>query len=182
MIVTQEHDNIAAALTLLDADREDDRWIYYRRSNLLDPITSQLLTGGGTYDPHEYQEVLSYAVTHVIDCRIESRSHKGWRRYGAHVNYLWTGFDDDFRPKGSSVWAKGIAFGVQALSEGGIVYAHCAAGMNRGPSMAYALLRAHYRLKPAAAFAAIQAVRPCAGVVYAADVERALIDLGYERS
>lgn len=179
----EENTNVSEIDRLIDD--EDAQWerffSIYKRANPFDFITDHLATGSGIYDPDDALLLVNAGVTHVIDCRIEHKAHRYWRKH-PDVAYLWNGFDDDGKPKSAATFSRALRFGINALDQGGIVYAHCAAGINRGPSMAYALLRAYYGLRPAAAFKAIQAVRPCTGIIYAADVEKALVELGYERS
>lgn len=176
--------NVSEALGLIDYN-DGDAWekyfLTYRRANAFDFVTDQLATGGGVYMPEHAKNLVNAGITHVIDCRIEDKAHDIWKKH-RDVAYLWNGYDDDGKPKSAATFQRGLRFGINALDQGGVVYAHCAAGINRGPSMAYALLRAYYGLRPAAAFRAIQGVRPCTAIIYAADVEKALIELGYERS
>lgn len=176
------HSNVSEALRLLREDDEnyEKRFChFYTRSNHFDFVTDHVAIGGGVYSIQDARDIQAAGITHVVDCRIEDKAHVYWRKL-PEVAYLWQGFDDDGRAKSSNVFARGIRFAINALDQGGVVLTHCAAGINRGPSMGYAVLRAYYGLRPAAAFKAIQAVRPCTGIIYAADVERALLDLGYE--
>lgn len=183
MSITNQHPNISEALKILEKD--DDNWerhfVYHISSNDFDFVTDKLAIGAGVYNAKEARAVAKAGVTHVIDCRAEAKVHDLWKRH-PDVAYLWNGFGDDHKPKGPNVWARPLRFAINALDQGGTVLTHCAAGISRGPSMGYAVLRAYYGLKPAAAFAAIQAVRPCAAIFYAADVEIALLELGYEGS
>lgn len=61
----------------------------------------------------------------------------------------------------------GAAVGALAGPEGGVL-AHCHAGINRGPSMAYAILLATGE-DPVRALEAIRRARPVAGIAYSLD-------------
>ena len=66
---------------------------------------------------------------------------------------------------------------------GQIVFTHCAAGHNRGPSLAYAVLRAQgWYAKDAIDLIHVERPATIGGIVYAADADRALKQLGWTRS
>jgi protein-tyrosine phosphatase len=63
----------------------------------------------------------------------------------------------------------GVAFALDALKDPDAqVLAHCHMGINRGPSMAYAILLAT-GMEPVAALTAIRQARPIAAIAYDGD-------------
>jgi predicted protein tyrosine phosphatase len=58
------------------------------------------------------------------------------------------------------------------------VLTHCSAGVNRGPSMAYFLLRVHWHMSGPDALALIKKQRPIALARYWPDADRAIAALG----
>ncbi|MFD9107046.1 hypothetical protein [Streptomyces bottropensis] len=65
-----------------------------------------------------------------------------------------------------------------SLGEGARLYCHCAAGVNRSPAAAYAILRSR-GWEPATARARILTRRPEARPRYFDDAERCLRELGF---
>jgi protein-tyrosine phosphatase len=139
-------------------------------------VTPYLLTGGELFFQSEADELVERGVTHVIDNRKERDSINLFLH--TDVEYLHLGVNDDGLPKPNSWFQRGVEFALAAINDGGVVYSHCAAGINRGPSMAYAILRAD-GYSPRASRDAILRVRPEAGILYQRDAERALAELGY---
>jgi protein-tyrosine phosphatase len=58
--------------------------------------------------------------------------------------------------------------GIESAGPDAVALTHCQMGINRGPSLGFAVLLAQ-GWDPAEAIAAIRAARPCANVWYAAD-------------
>jgi dual specificity phosphatase 3 len=140
-------------------------------------INGRLATGAALSGPADVDEIAAAGVTHVIDCRIE---FDDTALLAGRCAVLWIGVPDDGQPKPVDWFAKGIAFALDALSHPHAkVYTHCAAGVNRGPSMTYAILRS---LGWTAQFseATIRAARPQVGLAYRADADRAIVALGFE--
>jgi Dual specificity phosphatase, catalytic domain len=139
-------------------------------------VTPYLFTGGELLLKGEAEELAERGVTHIIDNRAEQNSID--LILHTDIEYLHNGVNDDGFPKPVSWFQRGVEFALAAINNGGKVYSHCAAGINRGPSMAYAILRAQGYSKREA-IDAIQRVRPEARILYARDAERALAELGY---
>ncbi len=76
------------------------------------------------------------------------------------IAYCFAGVADDGLPKPVSWFQTGWDFAKPILDNGGVVLSHCAAGVNRGPSVAYFLLRAHWGMTGDNAFALLKAQRP----------------------
>lgn len=154
-------------------------------NNPYDWVTDRVAVGGDDYlnSQRVFDEMKADGVTHVLDCRIEACDDD--RRFspkvaaahkGAFV-YLNNGCDDDFEPKSVDYFRRSLDFGLDALRDPEAkLYVHCAAGYNRGPSSAYAILRAT-GLRPAEAEVAIAASRTV-GLAYLGCAERAVRELG----
>jgi len=128
-------------------------------------ITARLATGAAISTPDDVAQLKAAGITHVLDLRGEFDD--GPLLAGA-MTYLWNGTADDGQQKPASWWDASLAFAVQAYS--GLhtcLYCHCAAGVNRGPSTAFAVIRACWGFPSAQAHAMITAVRPQATMIYA---------------
>lgn len=140
-------------------------------------ITGRLATGGAVGDHGGVQQLIDAGITDIIDCQQEFDDH-GLLADIPGVNLLWIGVGDDGQPKPVDWFEKGIEFALDALSHPRRkVIAHCAAGYNRGPSMAYAILRS-LGFSGDATMVMLLAVRQV-GVAYRADADSAVTTLGY---
>jgi len=143
-------------------------------------VTERLASGGalGTDDQGNLNvaALVVAGITCVIDCQQELDDSPILAKLG---HYVWCPTLDDGATKPPDFFAPGLqlALSVLALPKGR-VYTHCAAGVNRGPSMAYACLRA-LGLPPDEAMRLVKTGRPQAQVHYAADADRAVAALGY---
>ncbi|WP_181578311.1 dual specificity protein phosphatase [Arthrobacter sp. AQ5-05] len=112
-------------------------------------------------------EILDAGITHVVDLRSEANDAEIWKH--VHVNYRWLGTDDaDGHVVPPEIFDKGVRFARLAARESGKVLAHCHMGINRGPSMGFAILLDR-GYPPIEAFNMIRAARPQAFVAYAQD-------------
>lgn len=142
-------------------------------------VTDRLATGAAINDPADVQVLASAGVTHIIDCR-DSFDDTALLA-GSGMLVLWNGVPDDGNPAthGTTWFGKSLAFAMPALAQPHAkVYAHCAAGINRGPSTAFAILLALGFSAPDAE-ATIRAVRPQVGLQYKAEAIAAIPALGY---
>lgn len=141
-------------------------------------VTGRVATGAAISDADDVQQLLAAGVTHIIDCRAEFDDGQLLAGSGAH--YLFAPQQDDGQhPKPVSWFQAGIEFALPALAQPGTkVYAHCAAGCNRGPSMAAAILMAQ-GLSEAEAGAMIRSARPQVTLAYIEDATAAVQELGY---
>ncbi|HEY8721203.1 hypothetical protein [Pengzhenrongella sp.] len=111
----------------------------------------------------------SAGITHVIDNRLEWTDERFVARYAPAVRYLWNGQDDVGQAMPDSWFDRGVTFALLALDDPRAqVLAHCHMGINRGPSMAFAILLAT-GMEPVAALAAIRHARPIAAISYSDD-------------
>lgn len=142
-------------------------------------INSRLATGAALSGPADAQVLAAAGVTHVVDVTDAGDDTPLFAALpGVHV--LWNPTaDDGVHPKPPSWFETSLAFALPALAQPHVkVYAHCSAGVNRGPSTAYAIMRA-LGFTPGDANTTIRAARPQVGLAYAADADAALQTLGY---
>ena len=143
-------------------------------------ITERLFCGGQIADDSDVDHLLLSGVTHIIDAQIERNDGPLMR---AGMRYLWNPTADDGEHPKPAAWFKDtIDFAMGAfITPGSVVLTHCAAGVNRGPSLAYAIMRAQ-GWSAADAMAQLKAKRPIAQAAYADDAELALRSLGWVTS
>ena len=108
-------------------------------------------------------------VTHIIDVRIEADDSGFVRRHAPSMGYTWIGVDDDGGNQPDEWFERGVAAALTALEQtDGFVLVHCHMGVNRGPSMGYAIKLA-LGADPITALDDIRAGRPIAAILYAED-------------
>jgi hypothetical protein len=141
-------------------------------------VTTRLATGGAFRRPAELQYLVEAGVTHVINCRVSSSDVA---LLAHRLIYLHDPTFDNGGPKPVAWFRPAIEFALVALAApGNVVYVHCRKGVNRGPSMCYAIMRA-LGWSRADALRAIHNGRPITrgGIRYARDADRAVRVLGY---
>jgi len=144
-------------------------------------VTERLAVGAALQSQSDVEAIVAAGITHVIDCRKDFNDTASLACHRA-VTVLWDGTADDGQPKPPAWFRKGIEFALYALAQPHHkIYVHCAAGVNRGPSMAYAILRAQ-GLQSTTAERLIRTARPIVGLRYKADADRAVSKLGYGRA
>lgn len=145
----------------------------------LSKITERLYCGGLIYSDDEIDWLIKNGVTHIINAAQTESNDDELVKLHPHLNYIHLGVDDDGKPKPKEWFDKAVRYALQAYqTPGATIYCHCAAGINRGPSLTYAILRA-LGLSRSEAFDMIKASRPQAQIAYKADADRALIELGW---
>lgn len=142
-------------------------------------ITERLFCGGQINDSADVNALCLAGITHVIDAQIE-RNDGPLMISG--IRYLWAPTaDDGVHPKPVEWFKDAISFAMSAfLLPGCAVLTHCRAGVNRGPSLAYAIMRAQ-GWSAGQAMAQLKANRPIVQVAYANDAEVALKSLYWIR-
>jgi len=129
-------------------------------------ITARVATGAAVTSAADVQQLLAAGVTHILDVTSDEDDTQWLSGFG--VPYLYNPTPDDGAQKPASWWQASLAFAAGASGTlGTCVYAHCSAGVNRGPSTAYAILRACAGLDATLARELIVAVRPQVGLAYA---------------
>ena len=123
--------DVSTNRTLLDAE-----WTW---------LTEQIAVGGVCYSEAAIESIVAEGFTHVIDCRSFVGDSEGVTEALAArgVDYVCIGTHDDGERKGEEWFAPIVSYGLQALtSPSARLLIHCASGHNRGPSAAYAIMRA----------------------------------------
>lgn len=137
-------------------------------------ITTTLATGGdlpesahaARQDLREWQRL---GITHVIDNRLEWTDEDFVTEWAPEIHYLDNGIDDHGGSMPDEWFDQGLAFAQAPLRDPDAkVLVHCHMGINRGPSMAYAIMLAT-GWDPVEAIDAIRSARPIAAVLYAED-------------
>lgn len=131
-------------------------------------------------DAGDVAALAAAGVTHVVDCRLEFDDTALFAANPA-ISVLWNGVADDGNAAthGDAWFAKSLDFALPALARPHVkVYAHCAAGVNRGPSTAFAIMLA-LGWDQDSAEALIRKVRPQVGLAYKANAIESVTSLGY---
>jgi 8-oxo-dGTP pyrophosphatase MutT (NUDIX family) len=136
-------------------------------------ITERLWTGGdraSTPMATYLAQIQSAGITHIIDARPHGRADQAYAQaHAPHISYLLAGQLDNGQTMPDDWFADGVDFALHAMRDPAAkVLAHCQLGINRGPSMAFAILLAQ-GMKATDALATIRAARPIARVAYADD-------------
>ncbi len=148
-----------------------DAAVWWRR---LCPVTDQVLLCGDlpADERRAVEQLLDWldgGVTHILDVRGEHSDESFVAELAPHLTYLWLGVDDHGGNQDHDWFETGVALALDALADPTArVVVHCHMGINRGPSMAFALLLAQGR-DPVEALDAIRTSRPIAAVLYAED-------------
>lgn len=141
-------------------------------------ITERLYVGSQIRSAADVDDLKRAGVTHIIDC---CEADDSVDVEGSGVALLWDATADDGQRKGVTWFSPGIDFALGALGHPGYaVLCHCAAGINRGPSMAYAIMRAQ-GIRSLDAETILRVNRPQVGIAYKADAESALRLMGWTR-
>lgn len=137
-------------------------------------VTDRLLVGGDldVFDAElagrQLAELVDVGVTHVVDCRFELDDSGRWAGVPA-VSYRRFPVDDAGQRIPPAWFEQAAGHVLEAMSsEGSVVLTHCHMGVNRGPSLGFAVLLA-LGWDPVAAIGAIRSARPIAHVYYAED-------------
>ena len=139
-------------------------------------VTPQLAIGGdlSSHDPGlsrlQLIEICELGITHVVDTRLEWSDEQALAESAPHVRYLHHGMDDAGQQVPHAWFEEAVAWVEAAYEQDpeAVVLTHCHMGINRGPSLGFAILLAQ-GWDPVDAIAAIRAARPQANVWYAAD-------------
>lgn len=143
-----------------------------------DFVAPRVATGGGLFDERDARAVLDAGITHVVTVARELEADVA-RLLGGRAAHLANGSIDDHGRGGAAdpvAWfGRSVAFSLRALEAdpAARVLLHCSAGINRGPSSAYAVLRALGHA-PGEAELLIEDARPFAGLIYVPEAEAAV--------
>ena len=140
-------------------------------------VTPDLLVGGDldTRDTElagrQLGELVEVGVTHVVDARVEWSDKRWVAETAPGIAYLHHGMDDAGQQVPGVWFDVGVGWALEALDQGGTVLTHCHMGINRGPSLGFAVLLAQ-GWDAIEALEAIRFARPIAWVAYAEDALR----------
>lgn len=140
-------------------------------------VTGNLLVGAAPDSPALVAQLLAMDVTHVLDCRTIRTTPPP---AAVCQGMVWHSApsEDDGASRGTAWYADCLAFAELALGKDGArLYCHCAAGINRAPAAAYAILRAR-GWSPTAARVRVLTRRLQAQPRYFEDAETCLRELG----
>jgi len=129
-------------------------------------ITARLATGARLDSMEDAQQLVASGITHILDLTDAEDDQQFLAGLG--LGYLYNPTADDGSEKPAAWWEASLAFAQQAYSSlGTCLLCHCSAGINRGPSTSYAVLRACCGLSSTEAVEMIRAARPQVGLAYA---------------
>ena len=139
-----------------------------------DFITDRLAVGGGlAYQDRQANrqiaELVSLGITHIADLRLEWSDADRVARHAPAIQYLHHPVEDAGQVISGDYFQTLADWAAAALSDPrSKVLVHCHAGVNRGPSGAFAVLLAQgWQVGPA--LDAIRGARPIAWIDYADD-------------
>ena len=129
------------------------------------------ISGDLPTNPFDALEQLAYwegnGITHEIDVRIESND-EAFVTANSSIVYANFGVDDDGSPRDES-WFDAVVAYVHyesAMNPDAKFVVHCHLGVNRAPSVVFAILLS-LGWEPVPALRRIRQVRPIAGIIYA---------------
>jgi dual specificity phosphatase 3 len=150
---------------------DDDAPAWHRR---LCPVGDRIVVSGDLPDGDRLgiahlDRWVAAGVTGVVDCRAEWSDATFVARIAPAIRYVHVGIDDNGGPRPDEWFDAGVGGAVDLLERtDGDVLVHCHMGINRGPSMAFAVLLT-LGWDPGEALDAIRAARPIAALIYAED-------------
>jgi len=138
-------------------------------------VTERLALSGDleTHSPErgraQLQSWLDAGITDIIDVRGEHSDARFVAQNAPHVKYHWFGTHDAGYEQPDDWFAHGVAAAQSVLADPNRkVMVHCHMGVNRGPSMGFAILLSQ-GMNSLEVLRAIRAARPIAGILYAED-------------
>jgi protein-tyrosine phosphatase len=144
-------------------------------------VTPRLATGAAISTVQDVAALVAAGITHVIDCR-DDFDDGVLLAANRKLAYIYNPTPDDGKTKPPDWFNRSLTFALPALAlPKNKVYAHCHAGVNRGPSTAYCIMRA-LGFSSNDAKHLIHSARPMtiAGIRYAGDADHAVVVLGYD--
>jgi len=112
---------------------------------------------------------LASGVTHILDVRGEFSDQDWVAQRAPHLVYHWVGTDDHGGSQGPEWFDAGVPPAIDSLQDPAAhIVVHCHMGINRGPSMALAIML-EQGWDAIAALNAIRTARPMAAAIYAPD-------------
>lgn len=121
---------------------ENDQLQFANASKLTDNlwIGGELDSTDRTLAMHQLDELVDAGIDSIIDCRIEGTDIDWVTEAKANIDYLSAGVEDAGFVMPDDWWLDGTTYALDQIGEGHVVLAHCQIGINRGPSMGFAIL------------------------------------------
>ena len=140
-------------------------------------ITNRLLVGSRPQTLSDIERLRMASVSHIIDvCEVDDAlllNGADWISMGIE-GYLWNTAFDNGLPKPASWFLTSLHFAMPLMTVSGpVIYVHCYDGIDRGPSTAYAILRA-MGLTQVQARLLLNIARPIALARYTGDTDQAI--------
>ena len=129
-------------------------------------IGGELARGNRTRATKQLNELTDAGINSIIDCRIEWDDMDWVTEAKAQIDYLSIGVEDAGFLMPDEWWVEGTTYALDQISDHRVVLSHCQAGINRGPSMGFAILIAQ-EWDPIEALNLIKDRRPIARIAYA---------------
>lgn len=102
-------------------------------------VTDRIAVGGGIWNAGNMADVANAGITHIVDMQAEFDDTSLAEPLGVKV--LWNPVEDDFQPKPTEIFQRGVEFVQKALEQDqNKIFIHCAAGVHRAPMMTLAVL------------------------------------------
>lgn len=141
-------------------------------------VTTRLSVGPNPQSVADVEQLVQAGMSHCINCCDEIDDSPFLAPF-PQVAYLRVPTADDGKPKPAFWFGRAIPFAFDALRLPGTrLYVHCAGGINRGPSMALAILLA-WGIAELEAVALLKNARPQVGIAYRKSAVEAVKILGY---
>lgn len=137
-------------------------------------LTTQLWVGGQlsatspTLAQQQLTELLNHGIDAIIDTRWEGDDIDWVTTAHPQIDYLHIGVEDAGLRMPDEWFDAGTSYAADRIAKGDVVLSHCQAGINRGPSLGFAILLTQ-GLDPIEALDLIRTNRPIARVGYAED-------------
>lgn len=164
------YENLDETFGVTAPEHEGDADVIHEYAHEHSWVTDRIAVGGGIWRREEVLLLAKEGITHVIDCRSSGSAGALYKDTG--VTFFHCGTDDDGQPKGDEWFGPGAMYGVTTLAmENTKLLVHCLAGINRGPSMAYVVMRLT-GFDENSAYSAIKMARHLAVVGYREDAEK----------
>jgi protein-tyrosine phosphatase len=147
----------------------EDWWrtVCFATPNLL--VSGDLDSSSLAVFSEQLSHLVELGVTDIIDVRAEASDEDLVSRLQADITYHHIATDDDGYARPDAWFESGVTAAVSALSkEGRKVFVHCHMGVNRAPSLTFAIMLA-LGYSPVESLSAIRTARPIAALIYAPD-------------
>lgn len=141
-------------------------------------VLPRVAVGSAINDAIVFSDDLEKAgIFYIVDCQGEHDDSAFL--VTRNMFTCWCPTEDDGQPKPLEWWNKGIQWALENYARPhDSIYFHCAAGVNRGPSMCFGFMLA-LGFSPTVAEELIRKARPQVGLAYKADAILKVSALGY---